>query len=1133
MNFCHKILFRVLLSVFIFLPSGRAQSVRFSFPKDLEAQEFARDPMLKNPVGLSVGFDGTVYVTETQRRKAQNLDIRSNSDWINTELSFQTVASKKAFYKRTLSRENSDKNKRRISDHNKDGYHDWRDLMVLSEFVHAIKDRDGDGIADEAKVFAGDFKTSVSGVAGGVFSWGDDVYVNVAPHVWKLRDTDNDGVSDWRQPLAYGFANHIAYGGHNTHGVTVGLDGRIYWSIGDTSSDYTPHEGAVFRCEPDGTKFEVFARGLRNPQEIVFDDYGNMFTGDNDADFGDRERWYYLVEDGDYGWRFWWQYQRGRNWAAPDSNYSVWMEEKLWHERFDGQSAYIIPAIKLIDNGPCGMAAYPGIGMPERFKNSFLLAHFTGSPSNSGIRQYKVDSKGADFNLTDDSKIISGAVITGVDFAPDGSGLFFADWSGSWPLNTQGKVFKVSHPQLSASDVVMQSRKLLNGGLDSLNPDKLKVFLAHENRNVRREAQFKLARSGRGGRKALMDVLESSQSQIARVHAIWGVDMIGRKNKSALRPMVRFLKDKDSEIRSQVAKSFGDNRYFDATDELRQLLSDEKESSRTRYMAAVALGKIGDKKSLDHVLSMLEKNKSSDLMLRHAGIFFLKGLKDYRVIAELSDHPSEHVRLAAVVALRKMENPHVARFLGDDNQLVVLEAARAINDVPLEPARSHLASLIHPSMTNEALYRRVLNAHFRIGKPENLGALISYAAASGAPEKGRVEALRILNHWTTVSPRDRVCGAWFTLGYNSVPGSKRSNRDLKRLLTEKLPSLLDSSDMVALETISLVERLDIEVHPKKLSEWILDDNKSSILRLSGLNLLAKVGGAELSKAVNGVLSDEDPELRSRALVLLSKNNRSEAEKILSKILRGSSIRQKQTVIRALPELNSKFSKNSISELAKKMNEGELDSQILLDTYRALERAKNPSLTKIVSSLTSGSPEKISMNLYSVLGESGGSPELGRKVFEEKVELACLRCHQIPEKSNSKSFVGGTMGPNLAGIGDKKMGGEIAEAILYPNKTFAEGFEMVSITLLDDSIKYGRVIEKNDSYWIIEEPVVDTSGIESEFELDETQSAEPVRHQLSHESIKRVDKGISAMPPGLHSLMTMEEFRDLVAFLKSI
>ena len=143
-------------------------------------------------------------------------------------------------------------------------------------------------------------------------------------------------------------------------------------------------KAAVFRCEPDGSHLELFCHGLRNPQELAFDDHGNLFTGDNDCDQGDQERWVYLVEGGDYGWRVGWQH------PPLGKAHNPWLAEKLWVPQFEGQAAYILPPIANIPDGPSGVAHYPGTGLAARYDDHFFVCGFKGTSARSAISSWVV-----------------------------------------------------------------------------------------------------------------------------------------------------------------------------------------------------------------------------------------------------------------------------------------------------------------------------------------------------------------------------------------------------------------------------------------------------------------------------------------------------------------------------------------------------------------------------------------------------------------------------------------------------------------------------------------------------------------------------------------------------------------------
>lgn len=82
--------------------------------------------------------------------------------------------------------------------------------------------------------------------------------------------------------------------------------------------------GGVFRCRPDGSKVEVVAFGLRNPWgNVAFDDEFRIFHTDNDNEGAPGFtgcRLLHIVEGGDYGWRL----REGARCCQPDFERATW-----------------------------------------------------------------------------------------------------------------------------------------------------------------------------------------------------------------------------------------------------------------------------------------------------------------------------------------------------------------------------------------------------------------------------------------------------------------------------------------------------------------------------------------------------------------------------------------------------------------------------------------------------------------------------------------------------------------------------------------------------------------------------------------------------------------------------------------
>ncbi|MBI3414095.1 MAG: HEAT repeat domain-containing protein, partial [Verrucomicrobia bacterium] len=1000
---------------------------RFTLPPGFKIELFAAEPHLANPVAFHVDEHGRFYVVETFRLGAGVLDIRGRRGWPGPE--FMSSAPPERLANLADELLDADLANRTADDRvgmlkkyfgSKIGT-----LTNESDRVRLIEDRDGDGRADHDSVFADGFSNIADGLAAGVLARKGEVFFANIPDLWSLRDTKNTGTADVRRSLSHGYGVHIGFLGHDSHGLRFGPDGKLYFSIGDRGSAVKTREGkivghpdcgSVFRCNSDGSELEEFAYGLRNPQELTFDDFGNLFTGDNNSDSGDQARWVYLVEGGDSGWRIGYQFMESPYTRGPFN------AEKIWYPQFAGQAAYIVPPITNIANGPSGVTYYPGTGLPDNCRGSFFLVDFKGANANSGVHTFKLAARGAGFTMIDHSQFAWNILATDADFGVDG-GLYISDWVAGWNMTGKGRIYRVFEPNSASAAVVKETKKIRAEGMEKRSTKELVTLLAHRDQRVRLEAQFELADRGVASLKPLAAVAKANANQLARLHAIWALGQIQQAKfrsqnspgeiSEPMKPLLPLLADGDGEVRAQAAKVLGDARCRVAFDGLVKQLRDA--SPRVRFFAAQGLSKLGRSEGNAPVLAMLRENADQDPFLRHAGVMALSGIGDVDALLRAAKDDSAAVRMGVLLTLRRLGRPEVAQFVNDDEPLVVLEAARAINDEPINAAMPELAALLDdvPALTKlkpeiqEPLLRRVLNANFRLGRSENAKALAQFASRGDAPEFFRAEALRKLGEWPKPSGRDHIVGVWRPLVNASrdpfLPASA-----LRPLATDLLKT---APDPVRIAAARAVGQLGLIAESSALVQIVANAQLAPAPRIEALKSLAALKSDRLNEALKFAQSAGNESLRKEATRLQAQTKSSGALASLNAALEKGSLGEQQAALAALGEMDGLAADEILARWLDRLESGELPKELQLDLLEAAAKRTSPSLKEKLQDYRDNLPKDDSFagfreTLY------GGSAAEGKKIVFERAEAACIKCHKVGGE-------GGEVGPELTGIGSRQ------------------------------------------------------------------------------------------------------------------
>ena len=1001
----------------------------------LQATLFASEPMITNPTNLDIDHRGRVWICDVKNYRGNN------------------------------------------------GKRPEGDRILI------LEDTDGDGVADKVTTF---YQGRDIDSAMGICVLGNKVIVSAPSNIFVFTKDNNDKIIS-KEFLFKNTGN--PQHDHSSHAFVFGPEGRLYWNFGNeghavhdkngkpvvdlagnlvNSSGKPYRQGMVFRCEMDGSNFEVLGHNFRNNYEIAVDSFGTLWQSDNDDDGNRGVRINYVMEYGNFGYV---DEMTGAGWQAKRTNMEKEIPLRHWHLNDPG----VVPNLLQTGAGsPTGITVYEGNLLSDALRRGgankplpsppgrgaggegrpaeTLLLHCDAGPSI--VRAYLTNPDGAGYKVDKIVPILDGNKKNqwfrpvDVRTAPDGS-IFVTDWydpgvggHGQRDLD-RGRIFRVAPPGVKYN-VPKADFSTIEGNIDALkSPCSATRYLAWTN----------LHKLSAKAEPALLKLFKESKVPHERARALW---LLGRIEGEGQRYVRRAVVDDDVNIRivglrlarqlkldvtpiilaaHKVPGEFQDENSWQAL--IREcaitLRHDKNPNAAAAWVGFAMLYARDDRWLLEALGIGADKNWDD---------YLDKYLEFRAMIAQKNDMKIfERGYRNIVWRSRAEKTPRLLAGIISSNETPAYELPRMFRAFDFQK---------DSDIKNEALVKLAFGDY---ADPERRKFITSEAIARlknfdiKANPKHAAAVNKMLDQARNTSMFVEMVGKFniverypelLAIAQNQ-PGEQLGVDAMKLLLERNaklaLPGLTHKDIKTALATVEAIGNSG-QVNGNALLVPIIQDDKADLeLRRQATRALARnqVGARELIKLAQSKQLAKDLEIAAGSVlsVATAKDIRSAAEKLF-------------------PQPQTK------------------------------DKKPLPSITDLV--------------------KSRGNVGNGALVFAK--QGTCANCHVVNGQ-------GKEVGPNLSEIGKKLSREAVFESILYPSASISHNFEMYIVETKAGTTANGVLVSKTPA----EVSIKGADAIVRTFKTAEVESV--------------VRSPISLMPADLHQAMTTAELVDLVEYLLTL